>query len=80
MSQVAAAESRRGGRDLEDDSHLSVIDLHATHEGQDEFALHRAIAANPAWSEADAILRSVPGVGPVLTLTLLAELSGLRQK
>jgi transposase len=39
--------------------------------------LARAIAAYPAWRERDALLRSVPGVGPVLSTTLLAELPEL---
>lgn len=39
--------------------------------------LRRAIAADPAWGEAGVLLRSVPGVGPVLALTLLAELPEL---
>lgn len=33
----------------------------------------------PAWRERDQILRSVPGVGPVLSLTLLAQLPELGQ-
>ena len=36
-----------------------------------------AIAADPAWRERDALLRSVPGVGPVLSKTRLAELPEL---
>ncbi|MDP9374648.1 MAG: IS110 family transposase [Chloroflexota bacterium] len=36
--------------------------------------LARIIAADPAWRERDALLRGVPGVGPVLSTTLLAEL------
>jgi transposase len=39
--------------------------------------LARAIAADPTWRERDALLRSVPGVGPVLAVTLLAELPQL---
>ncbi len=39
--------------------------------------LRRAVAADPAWREAEALLRSVPGVGPVLALTLMAELPEL---
>lgn len=38
-----------------------------------------AIAADPSWQERDALLRSVPGVGPVLATTLLAELPELGQ-
>jgi transposase len=39
--------------------------------------LARIIAADPAWRERDALLRGVPGVGPVLSTTLLAELPEL---
>lgn len=35
------------------------------------------IKKNPIWREKDKILRSVPGVGPVLSVTLLAELPEL---
>jgi transposase len=35
------------------------------------------IRRSPAWRERDDLLRSVPGVGPVLSLTLLAELPEL---
>ena len=39
--------------------------------------LARAIRASPAWREADDLLRSVPGVGPVLATTLVADLPEL---
>ncbi|HET8628892.1 MAG TPA: IS110 family transposase [Thermomicrobiales bacterium] len=39
--------------------------------------LAQAIAADPAWRERHDLLRSVPGVGPVLATTLLAELPQL---
>ncbi len=39
--------------------------------------LAQAIADDPTWRERDALLRSVPGVGPVLATTLLAELPQL---
>lgn len=35
------------------------------------------VRSSPAWREKDDLLRSVPGVGPVLALTLLAELPEL---
>jgi transposase len=38
-----------------------------------------AIAADPSWRERDALLRSVPGVGPVLATTPLAGLPELGQ-
>ena len=39
--------------------------------------LQRVLKASPAWRERDDLLRSVPGVGPVLSLTLLAQLPEL---
>ena len=39
--------------------------------------LHRFIRESPIWREKDNLLRSVPGVGPVLSSTLLAELPEL---
>ena len=41
--------------------------------------LQRALQASPAWRERDDLLRSTPGVGPVLSLTLLAQLPELGQ-
>jgi transposase len=39
--------------------------------------LKRAVEASPLWRERDDLLRGVPGVGPVLSATLLAELPEL---
>src|SRR5215212_7373072 len=39
--------------------------------------LDEAIKGSRAWRENEALLRSVPGVGPVLARTLLAELPEL---
>lgn len=39
--------------------------------------LARVVRASPLWRERDDLLRSVPGVGPVLSATLLAELPEL---
>jgi len=39
--------------------------------------LAAAVRESPAWREKEDLLRSVPGVGPVLSLTLLAELPEL---
>lgn len=39
--------------------------------------LDEAIRTSPTWRENDALLRGVPGVGPVLSRTLLAELPEL---
>ena len=42
-----------------------------------EAALRQALQQSPVWRERDALLRSVPGVGEQLSLTLLAELPEL---
>jgi transposase len=50
---------------------------------QADAGLAEAIQQSPVWREKDELLRSVPGVGPVLTTTLLAnlpELGTLRDK
>jgi transposase len=39
--------------------------------------LAEAIQASPAWREKDELLRSIPGRGPVTSLTLRAALPGL---
>jgi transposase len=39
--------------------------------------LHREVRNSPTWREKEVQLRSVPGVGPVLTFSLLAELPEL---
>jgi transposase len=39
--------------------------------------LERQVRADPSWHERTDLLRSVPGVGPVLALTLLADLPEL---
>jgi transposase len=41
--------------------------------------LQRVLKNSPSWRERDQLLRSVPGVGPVLSLTLLAQLPELGQ-
>lgn len=41
--------------------------------------LKQAIEQNPVWKEKDEILRSVPGVGPGLSFTLLGDLPELGQ-
>jgi transposase len=41
--------------------------------------LQRVLKASPVWREREELLRSAPGVGPVLSLTLLAQLPELGQ-
>jgi transposase len=42
-----------------------------------EEELRRRLRASPLWREQDDLLQSVPGIGPILSLTLLAELPEL---
>lgn len=42
-----------------------------------ETEIHRQIEQSPTWSQADSLLRSVPGVGPVLSSTLITALPEL---
>jgi transposase len=44
---------------------------------QSDDELQRALQASPVWRERDDLLRSAPGVGPVLSLTLLAQVPEL---
>jgi transposase len=44
---------------------------------QAESALSEAVRASPAWRERDELLRSIPGIGPVASRTLLASLPEL---
>jgi transposase len=39
--------------------------------------LHRLLRASPLWRARDDLLRGVPGIGPILSLTLLADLPEL---
>jgi transposase len=49
------------------DGHLAALDA----------ALERVIAASPAWQAKEALLCSIPGIGPVVARTLLAHLPEL---
>jgi transposase len=42
-----------------------------------ETDLHDTIRSSPAWRETENLLRSVPGVGPITALTLIADLPEL---
>jgi len=71
-NRLASATSAAVRRDIED--HLGYLggrldDLDAE--------LARAVEASPAWRAKDDLLRSIPGVGEVLSRTLLAELPEL---
>jgi transposase len=47
--------------------------------GRADTELETAIRQSPVWRAQDELLRSVPGVGPILSRTLLADLSELGQ-
>ena len=49
------------------ESQLQQVDNH----------LHNSIKNSPVWREKDKIIRSVPGAGPVLSVTLISELPEL---
>ena len=69
---VAAPAVRR---DLQ--QHIRFLERRV-HEADGE--LHAAVKASPAWRVKDDLLQSVPGVGRVVSLTLLAELGRLSHK
>jgi len=55
-------------------AHITWLERELAHTESD---LAQAIRESPVWREKDALLRSTPGVGPVLTTTLLANLPEL---
>jgi transposase len=65
----AARAVARGIRD-----HIAWLNGQLDEVGRE---LAAAVAASPAWRAADDLLQSVPGVGPVVSLTLLTELPEL---
>ena len=54
--------------------HIRWLEQHLAAVDQE---LAQAVRASPAWQAKEHLLRSVPGVGPVLTFTLLAQLPEL---
>ena len=55
-------------------AHVHWLEREVAHTDDD---LAQAIRESPVWREKEELLRSVPGVGPVMTLTLLASLPEL---
>jgi transposase len=55
-------------------AHITWLERELQHTDRD---LASAIRESPVWREKEALLRSAPGVGPVLTTTLLANLPEL---
>jgi transposase len=58
-------------------SHERVIAFLAEQLAAAERELDEAVRASPAWREREELLRGVPGIGPVVSRTLLAELPEL---
>ena len=56
------------------EAHLRWLRKELTRVNED---LARTVRESPVWREKDDLLRSVPGVGPALSATLLAELPEL---
>ncbi len=54
--------------------HLAYLDRELASTDRD---LHDAIRRSPVWRERDQLLQSVPGIGPVVARTLLADLPEL---
>jgi transposase len=71
-NRLGAAISEAVARRIE--AHLRWLEKELSRTDRD---LDRAIEGSPAFKENEALLRSVPGVGPVLCRTLLAELPEL---
>ena len=79
LVDMRTAESNRLGlavgqvrSDIRD--HLRWLDNRISHLNRD---LHDHLRASPLWREKEDLLRGIPGVGPVLSLTLLAEVPEL---
>ena len=74
------AENNRLGATREDDlrsdikEHLRWLDKRLNTLVRE---LRNQVRASPLWREKDDLLQSVPGVGPVLSMTLLAEVPEL---
>jgi transposase len=58
------------------DAHLAWLNEHIAAVDKQ---LHEAVRSNPEWEARDKLQRSVPGIGPVVSRTLLASLPELGQ-
>jgi transposase len=74
---VKPKNDRRSARELwREDIQAHIAWLERRLKGVDD-DLNGVIQASPVWREKDDLLRSVPGIGPILASTLLAELPEL---
>jgi transposase len=79
LVEMRTAESNRLGRALEAvrpeiGEHLRYLDKRIRDLDRE---LHDRLRRSPLWRAKDDLLRSIPGVGPVLSTTLLAEVPEL---
>ena len=78
VEMIVAEQNRRNSAEAEQrpgiDAHLDYLREALADVDRD---LDRRVKGSPSWRERDNLLRTVPGVGPVLSLTLLAELPEL---
>ena len=79
LVEMRTAESNRLGRALEAvrpeiREHLRYLDKRIRELDRE---LHDRLRRSPLWRAKDDLLRSIPGVGPVLSTTLLAEVPEL---
>jgi len=75
VEMLAAEEQRRGRAPRAIQRHIEVHVRWLRRElGAVEKDLTDTLRASPVWREQDELLRSVPGVGPVMAATLLAAL------
>ncbi len=78
VEMLTAEKNRQGsaprGMRTNIQQHIEWLQQHLAQLDQD---LTTAVQASPIWREHDELLQSVPGIGPVVTRTLLAELPEL---
>lgn len=78
VEMLTAEKNRRGRAPRGLRSQIQThIDWLAQHVAQLDQDLTTAVQASPIWRVHEELLRSVPGIGPVVTRTLLAELPEL---
>ncbi len=79
IAEMIAAEKNRchqarGAVKAGIEAHITYLE---SQRSELDEVLDKIIASNAQWAESESLLRSVPGVGPVITYTLLAELPEL---
>lgn len=78
VEMLTAEKNRRGSAPRAMRNQIQQhIDWLQQHGAQLDRELTPAVQTSPIWREHDELLQSVPGIGPVVTCTLLAELPEL---